>query len=267
MDDLMKKMNEPFVYPKKTEPIWEGYRALGWPVKKIFMSTTAPEALDWTCQLISVVGASHSGKTHWLKSLIKSIIPFFDYIGTFSFTDKITTEYLYIPSENRFSDWEDNPETGKKGFRSILKVILATQAEVIESNGPQGAPNILVILDDPMGVVDFHNSAEFKQIAGHVRKYKITIFIIHQYVKSISPALRNGFHKLVVFTNNEDDQKAIKRLVIGFPNISSWTGFITKATDDYGCVIYNRMDRTFHCAKAPKELKDYRIKFNYIKLG
>lgn len=256
--------NQAWVYPKEPAALPARWGVFRWPMEKILLCETAPPGMSFRSNLINVLGTSSSGKTHWLKHLFQKIAPQFDYGLLFSTTDRMSNEYLWIPKENRFNNWEDD-DNGRIGFRNVLKKVMEFQSFYLATFGPKCTPHIFVIMDDPMGSVDFHNSIEFKTIAGQLRKFQITLFILHQYVKVISPAMRNGFHKLIVFQNNEDDLRFIKKLFLGFDSLGSWMAFASKATENYGAVIFNKENRMIYCVKAPKESADYRIKFNYLK--
>lgn len=226
----------------------------------------APEGESWRRQLIAVVGSSFVGKTHWLRHLFLKIHPQFHYGVVFSSTDKVAGEYDWIPRENRYDTWEDrvNPITGarlKMGFKSVITYLISNQARNIITMGQDKAPHIFIIIDDPMGSVDFHKSDEFKAMAGQLRKYNMTMIILTQYVRYLPPLLRNGCHRLVIFQNTEEDMVKIKEMIIGFNKKSDWLTFVTESTKNFGGILYNRVTRSFTTIRAPPNSVKYTLSF------
>jgi Poxvirus A32 protein len=256
-----------FIYSDIEHKIPQIYKHTGWPIEKISSISIAIDGDDYTSQLINVLGRSYSGKTHFIRHLFTKIYNQFDYGVLFNSTDKMTKEYDWIPTKNRYNKWEDDSETSEVGFRTVLKNIMDIQTSVLANCGFDGTPNIFVIIDDPMGTVDFHKSKEFNTIAGQLRKYKVTMFIIHQYFKYISPALRTNFHRMFIFQSNAADLKNVRELLSGFDSAAGWNAFVSKATEDYGGVMYRSRDRKFVCVKAPATCPKTMIQFNYIAKG
>lgn len=223
-----------------------------------------PAGSNWRKQLVLIIGSSFAGKTHWLRHLFQEIHKQFHYGVVFSSTDQITNEYNWMPRENKYDSWEDKTYTvsgkTKPGFRTVINNILLRQAQNIKKLGAL-SPHIFVIIDDPLGNIDFHHSKEFQVIAGQLRKYNTSLFIICQYVKYLSPLLRNGCHKLVVFSNTEEDLLKVKELVIGFRQKKHWMDFIIKATQNYGGVIYDRVNRDFYTFRAPAWIAEFMMYF------
>lgn len=231
----------------------------------IFKVSVCPDGENWRRQLVNIVGSGFVGKTHWLRHLFSKIHSQFHYGVVFSSTDKITSEYDWMPLNNRYDTWEDlkNVKTGKikVGFRSVIRCILRRQAQNIIAMGEKSAPYVFMIIDDPLGSIDFHHAEEFKAIAGQLRKYNTTMFIITQYIKYLSPMLRNGCHKFIIFQNTEEDLMKVKEMVIGFRKRSEWLDFATSATQDFGGILYNRVNRRFYVFRAPPAVPTFEINF------
>lgn len=226
----------------------------------------APEGYNWNRQLVCVVGSSFTGKTHWLSHLFLKIHSQFHYGVVYSSTDRIAGEYSFMPTENRHDSWEDirpcaDHPKGKSGFRTVLGCILRAQTNNMLKMGRDRCPNVFIIVDDGMGVIDFHHSEEFKTLAGQLRKYNITLFVLTQYVKHLSPALRNGCHRLVIFQNTEEDMMKCKELVIGFRSRVAWLTYVGYATRGFGAVMYDRVSREVTCIRAPPHAARYNMKF------
>jgi hypothetical protein len=221
--------------------------------------------IDYTGgNFIVILGSSYSGKTHWLSHLFLRIGKNFQYGLVFCSTLGLNNSYTWIPAENKTRFWKDFflPNGRKvKGFESMLRDLMVHQQKNIELLGRDRAPNIFVIVEDPMGKVDFHHSDMWNEIAGQIRHFKITLFIIVQYIKYVSPAMRNGAHRFVLFGNTEDDLVKAKQLVIGFVSKMDWLRFIIQETQDYGGVMYDRLTRTFHCFRAPQTEPKFYLQF------
>lgn len=248
-----------------------------WPKKKLIYLFTTTDHInicnpgeDWTKQLVAVVGSTFTGKTHWLRHLFLSIHKQFHYGVVFSSTDRITGEYDWLPPDNRYDSWEDRrtppsarrPEGGiKPGFKRVLACIMSKQEQCITRLGSSKSPCIFIIIDDPMGAVDFHHCEEFRKVAGQLRKYNITMFILLQYVKYLSPMLRNGCHRIIIFQNTEEDMVKCKELIIGFKRKGDWVDFVTQATKRFGAVMYNRVSREITCVRAPTPQASFKMSF------
>lgn len=224
-----------------------------------------PAGQDWRRQLINVVGSTFVGKTHWLRHLFREIHSQFHYGVVFSSTDKITSEYNWMPTQNRYDRWNDTIDTRtggvSQGFRGVITCILRRQADNIKKMGQESAPYVFMIIDDPLGAIDFHHSEEFKMVAGQLRKYNTSLFVITQYIKYLSPMLRNGCHKIIIFQNTEEDLMKVKELLIGFRKKQMWLDFIIDATQDFGGVIYDRVTRSFYRFRAPATVPSYKMTF------
>lgn len=188
----------------------------------------------------------------------------FQYGLVYSSTLGLGDAYSWMPRENKTRFWKDvHLPNGRKikGFETMLRELMMHQEMNIKMLGRKRAPNIFVIVEDPMGKVDFHHSDMWNEVAGQIRHYKITIFVIVQYIKYVSPAMRNGAHRFVFFGNTEDDLVKAKQLVIGFVSKADWLSFIIETTQDYGGVLYDRLTRTFHCFRAPPTEPKFFLQF------
>ncbi len=127
--------------------------------------------------------------------------------------------------------------------------------------GYKRAPNVFMIIEDPMGVIDFHTSKEFLRVAGQLRKYNITMFCLTQYRNYLSPSMRANATRYVMTDNNDDELAKLKEFVKGFPNKKRWIEFINRVTRNYGGLLYDRAPRKYYCFRAPAERASYSITF------
>lgn len=214
--------------------------------------------------LIVVLGSSWTGKTHWLGHCFKKYGRTFNYGLVYCSTLGMNDSYDWLPKENKTRFWNDvYTSDGKriKGFETMLRELMVLQRRNLEQLGREKTPKIFIIVEDPMGTVDFHNSKIWNEIAGQIRHFMITIFVCLQYIKYVSPAMRNAMIRFVIFQNTEDDLIKAKQLVIGWSSKADWLRFIISETQEYGGVLYDRLTRKFHCFKAPREPAKFYLSF------
>lgn len=205
------------------------------------------------------MGSTFAGKTHYLRHLFKKIYRNFHYGVVYSSTDKITKEYDWLPDSNRYDQWEDSE--GKLGFKTVMERMLASQAHSVAVYGEKRCPRVFMIIEDPFGKIDFHHEPVFLTVAGQLRKYFITLFMLVQYVRYISPPLRNSTRKLFIFRNSEEDLRKLKELTTGFMTPKLWLKFAVRAVADYGGIMYDAVKGRFYAFRAPPDLPQYTMHF------
>jgi len=244
--------------------------------------TKVAPAMDWRKRLVLLVGSQETGKTHWLNHLFNDIAEQFDYGVVYCSSPDSAEDYDWIDGSNIWSEWNDFPEettfidpiTSKRkkitlmkpGFYSTMMTILEKQGKTVKENGKENTPNIFMIIDDPMGRINFRTEPIFQVIAGQLRKFNITMLIVAQYLFYFAPWLRNNPHRIAFFQNTEDDLYKAKGMVMGWPTKKEWAEFITTMTRKFGGVLYDRATRTYWCFRAPPEKPKFRLKF-YQRYG
>jgi hypothetical protein len=233
-----------------------------------FLSTVAPP-MNWQEKLTTVIGAQHTGKTQWLYHLFDSVWSQFRYGFVFSGSPDSSEDYDWIDPQHVFDSWEDEVERTEhegprivKGFRSALQNAMGSQKEMVIRYGKENTPHIFIIIDDPMGKINFHKEPIFQEIAGMLRKFNIAMWIFSQYLNYLAPWLRNNPLRTVFFANSEDDLYKAKGMTVGFRSRREWAEFITVMTADYGGVLYDREKREFWCFRAPAHRPEFRLEYD-----
>ncbi len=141
-----------------------------------------------------IVGASKSGKTNYLLSILTRFYKTYktwDRIYVFSLTAKRidpSYEVLKIPDDCYFST---NVEA--------LDLVMQIQEQEVKENGKANGKKCLIILDDIVSDKKFCNSKELLKLAVMGRHFNISYFILSQAFHRICKSVRLQSSNVIMF--------------------------------------------------------------------
>jgi hypothetical protein len=120
----------------------------------------------------------------------------------------------------------------------------------------------LLILDDCIADLNFHQSPSVKKIFSMGRHINITIILTTQYLYSVSPLMRNNADYVMCGAMN---RASVSLLADEFSNIDrkEFIDLYNQATKDYSFMVINcnntkdnTVDSLYGCLKVPIEFID-----------
>lgn len=207
----------------------------------------------WTFEVI--VGKTWSGKTNLLRERFRLIASNYHYIIAFNPTSVLSNDYDWLPMRCRRSKWDE---------LVVWKMLSFLTRKVIESG--RNSFRIAVIIDDPVGQIDFTKSRLMDLLATKSRHFGMSIFVCVQHYPKLSTVMKGNVRKLWIMQTNERNYEAMQDLVMGFTK-TRWVRFAQEFTKDFNCVVYNHAansERDMYRrtrAPAPGSKKKFRVAF------
>jgi hypothetical protein len=174
------------------------------------------------------IAKKFSGKTYTLRHVIKNLVKKgqLNYGIVISSTAEATKDWIGIPENCRFDDWE-------KGKAAIMNLIAFQKNNIKEGK----KAHAFIVLDDIIGLVK-HNDTLVNRLASSARHFNISVFAAVQNLKSVSPIVRQNADYVFIFRNSNTNEK--KEIY------SQWNGSLIGEFSDFNKLMND-------------EIKDYRV--------
>lgn len=184
-------------------------------------------------QHFCMLGSTMSGKSFLIKYLLADVYKnVFDQIFVFNPTcDKENYDIFDIPDENLIKDF--NQEDLQVLFDDISKEFVRSEGKI----------HTLWIFDDVCDKI--RKFKDFPTLMSTARHYSITILLAEQYVKYISPPLRNNCLCYFVFPNLTDENiDTISESVVGRKKLRNLISAVRDENDStdnpHGLLFWNK---------------------------
>lgn len=154
--------------------------------------------LDILDKTILVCARRGSGKSELIKYLIKEFKDLFDTVIVISTTDFSGFYKQIIPEKNVSNTYED------KIIESLLNKL-----ERINKGKNQRNPEfkrVLVVLDDVISDTRLASSKSLEKVYTKGRHYGITLILASQYIKKISPTMRENTDYVFIGKHTENSR-------------------------------------------------------------
>jgi len=180
---------------------------------------------------ILLVAKRNSGKSYLLKYLVMCERKKFSKIFVICPTERVNKFYSNIVSDECiFDDYHED------WAESLIKKMTE-----INSNKPNNQrKNILLIIDDCIAFMNMHQSPSLKKLFSMGRHLNISLMITTQYLKSISPLIRNNTDYLYVGQMNRQSIEILTtEFLLGNIEKGEFIKMYNKATKDYSFLVIN----------------------------
>lgn len=205
------------------------------------------------------LGVSGSGKTNSFNHVFKSICTNFTNGICFSSTADLTDDYKFMPENKIYTKYDER----------IVTLLMEEQHEHIslaKKRGKKCTREVFIILDDCLGVIDFHHSI-FNELFSKSRHLNISVFVLIQHANSISPVMRLNTRYTFVTKIKDNNVKALFQLVNDFENEKDLKAFLKEYCVNYQTILFDDYDvyidqsQKIKIFKFPGELPNYRLVF------
>ena len=187
-----------------------------------------------------IYGKSFSGKTHMMKSMLKTIKNRFDKVYIFCHTYQIYCDgdYCYVPQQNAYT--ELRPDVISKVFEEQKELYIENNKRKKKRN----IPNILMIFDDIISENEVRHCQVFNQLYIEGRHYGITVIVNSQSISGgtgIPKIIRDNTNYVVSFfvPSQYDRELLLKQ----YGSILHWKQgdeyFRNITADKYHCVVFD----------------------------
>ena len=167
---------------------------------------------------ILVVGKTETGKSHFIKSILKKSISEFDLIIIYSGTNCVNGDY------DEFKDHGDKLAIYDEGDKFIK---LLSNQEFNEKILFNKEINKLIILDDFIGNLSLHTNKDiFNKYASMGRHISLSIIISTQHISECTPCQRLNSKYIFVTKTSDNNVKSLYELSTGFDNSKELKKFI-----------------------------------------
>jgi hypothetical protein len=174
--------------------------------------------------LFVICSSNNSEKSNTIKQIVRRNCKRFHRIIVISPTSMQSDEYDYLPQKFIHQIYQQE--------------IISNIVDVQKLNSHL---HCLVILDDSVGVIDF-NSKLLKNLWTSLRHYNLTFIISIQYLKFITPLMKNNCMSLFVTKIKEHSLKSMFELT-DFSDINQFKEFMLKVCVNYNIVKLNLQSR------------------------
>lgn len=144
------------------------------------------------------------------------------------------------------------------------KILKNSPPSVAGKSAAEFRSNVLVIFDDLMAESkQAFNHPDVRAIFLNGRHYGFSAFVLIQYVRDLSPALRlNTDFIFLLREENLEVRQMLYKLVGGFETFAKFNQVFGQFTDKFGCLVFNRRSKS---NKISDKLFWYRAKTDHGK--
>jgi len=180
---------------------------------------------------LGLVAKRNSGKSILLKYLVEHEKKSFDKIFVICPTESINRFYKEIVPDNCIFDdyseeWTDN--------------LISSLTKINKDTKPEERKKVLLIFDDILSDVDFHNAPSMKKIFTRGRHVGLSIICTCQYLYQLPPICRvNLDYLLCGQTNNQSKNLLCDEFLAGSLDRKQFINLYSKATKDYNFLVIN----------------------------
>jgi energy-coupling factor transporter ATP-binding protein EcfA2 len=180
---------------------------------------------------ICLCGKRHSGKSELIKYIVSLYCHQFNKIFVVCPSEAVNKFYSqFLPSENIFTDYKD--EWIEKLMTRLIKINVGKK--------DNESAHILLILDDCVSDVNFHNAKAFEKLFTRGRHLKISLLITTQYPYLIPPVARINCDYILVGQMNKQGLKVMcDEFLMGDISPKEFLKMYYNSTNDYGFLIIN----------------------------
>ena len=180
---------------------------------------------------VAFVAKRNSGKSVLLKQLVEHEKHLFDKIFVICPTESINRFYKDIVDEKSIFDSYSETWT-EKLIESLTKI----NADTPEKDRKK----VLLIYDDILSDIDFHQSPAIKKIFTRGRHVGLSIICTCQYLYMLSPVMRvNLDYVLIGQTNNQSKNLLCDEFLAGSFDRKQFLDLYNKTTKDYNFLVIN----------------------------
>ena len=196
----------------------------------------------------------NSGKTCLLKYLVNEEKDKFHKIFVISPTEEINHYY----TKNKITE----PQYVYNHYNErFIERLMDKMRKENENKSPEEMTKVLLVLDDCLGSVNFHNNDSLKKLYATSRHFGISLAVVLQYLHAITPLERNNTDFILCSTmNNNSLEILMDEFLSGDITRPQFKQFFRQATKDYGfCILNNNatktndLDSMYGCVRVPKE--------------
>jgi hypothetical protein len=197
-----------------------------------------------------------SGKSQMIRYLVSQQRGKFKKIFIICPTEKINNFYNELVKKEDIRDSWSEEWTEK----------LIEHMTVANANKPdKEASHVLLIIDDCVSDVNFHQSKSFKKLFTRGRHIKISIIITSQYIYSVPPVSRsNADFILTSQMNTQGLELLTSEFLFGNLTKKEFINMYHKNTNNYGFLVINN-----NCVKENDDINEIygclRVPQNFIK--
>ena len=180
---------------------------------------------------VAFVAKRNSGKSVLLKQLVEHEKHLFDKIFVICPTESINRFYKDIVDEKSIFDSYSETWT-EKLIESLTKI----NADTPEKDRKK----VLLIYDDILSDIDFHQSPAIKKIFTRGRHVGLSIICTCQYLYMLSPVMRvNLDYVLIGQTNNQSKNLLCDEFLAGSFDRKQFLDLYNNTTKDYNFLVIN----------------------------
>ncbi len=193
------------------------------PPEPMFKLSPLDKCLELTRNGLTIIaGSSEAGKTSLVLNLLRHNVKKFHRIwalcGTtdaqLSYRDVLPKRYIVTPTDEAVD-------------------------QIVEEQRKNTKWSTLIILDDVIGRLKFHNSDTWDQLASSARHDNLTIIVVTQDLKTVSSTMRLNTKVLFVTRLKEHSLKACFEMSSGFSSFGDFKIWMDNICTDWNIVRFN----------------------------